>query len=171
MSAIKAVLRNEQRFYFAYGKKFLYFNDFNPENDDDMSINSVCVQDLDKDGISEILLEVSPSGDILILRYESDTVYGFVFRYRALIHLKKDGTYVFSNGAYSNYIYRLKFSKNTYTKTEMLCEDTDEPEGMWYRINGKNVTSADIDAYWEAFHKKEDATWTDWEVWKKKWLQ
>ena len=183
VSAIKAVIQNERQFYCGEDGSLLYLKDFNSSNylyltDDaqliytkgneaigEYSFDKVCVQDIDNDGLPEILIITEPVGDIFIFHYENDAVYEFTFPYRGMLNLKQDGSFA-SSGASSNYyIGMLKFDGSTCSYEELCVFDETDANNVQFRINGKNSTRSDVEIYINNFDEKEDALWIDWESW------
>ena len=125
-----------------------------------VEMNRWCVADMDSDGNSELLIELSNT-DILVLHRESDTVYGWEFPFRGMEQIKEDGTFISSGGAVVNFIEKLKFDGKNCSFIELCCMDMDEQDDSKriYRINGKASTEKEVEEYFEKQEAKKDVLW------------
>lgn len=174
--AIKQVLINQKEFICTENEKSVLLKDFDCQNylylsddkqfeytkDNQTAINKFtrfCQFDIDNDGINEVLLE-SKTSNILLLDYDDNTVNGYVFSYRSVLNLKKDGSFNTSGGAVTNYIGTLYISDGKCKYIELCCYDEYDLKNP-YRINNKKADKDAVNAYFNTYAKKENAEWFD----------
>lgn len=101
--------------------------------------------DLDKDGMDELVVKLSKTDDYAIIHYEDNVVYGYEYiPLRGFRDLKEDGTYYASDSAYTTYIYKIKFNKDTYIENIIMNYDKSNNKCI---INDENKTMDDCDKY------------------------
>lgn len=115
--------------------------------------------DMDRDGMDELVVHVSPYNDrCLILRYSNEDIYGYIVNIRSMIEVKKDGTCLQSSGAAVQYIARISFDENAY---EWLIEAVEDNSRGIYQINGENVTPENAEDYFQKWENKSDVEWIE----------
>lgn len=171
-TTIKEVVQNKKKFVNAETGQSIYLNDFRSDNylyvDNDgqyqytshggenvYSFESFCVLDMDGDGFPEVLIQTQESHR-LVLHYEDGTVYGFLFPFRGMKKLKKDGSFEGSGGAILNFLGSVVFSKGNVMYNELCFYD-----GMdhVYRVNKTAVSQETAEDYFRMQEKKENAEW------------
>ncbi len=172
--AVKQVLNNQKEFICTENDKRILLKDFDCQNylylsddkhfeytkDTQTAINKFtkhCQVDIDNDGINEVLLE-SETSNILLLDYADNVVNGYVFPYRAMLNLKKDGSFNTSGGTATNYIGTLNISAGKCEYIELCCYDDYDLKNP-YRVNNKKADKDAVNAYFNTYAKKEDAEW------------
>ena len=138
------VLRSELEYFDVELQKNMFLNDYWTYFSENvyggpMQINFTVV-DMDEDGVSEVVIMYDP-GELKVFRVEGGTVYGYDFSYRALMNLKKDGTFSWSNDAYSDGIGRQTFS-GTHTETIELANNGNQEKKEdvdWMELTEENV--------------------------------
>ena len=121
--------------------------------------------DLDRDGINELLVQYSLTGDILIIHWDSGLWRGYYAPLRQVLRLKADGTIYGSGGAAAGGYYRIEF-KNSQMKVIHLT-DYDETEGVddkgYYSVDGIVSNKSFYDSYIEeiALNENHDIVWAD----------
>jgi hypothetical protein len=114
------------------------------------------IVDIDGDGITEIILEIAPTSQKLILR---SNYYGWIsansFYNRAMLHLKVDGTFLSSGGASSGAVGRLCYS-GAEAEPEILF--------AWGILEGEtyyefNLQGEEAEIALQEFFEKEDVEW------------
>lgn len=151
------VLRNETKFIDEDGNE-VYLKDYKLSEDLPYVYEMHTWVDFDSDGQSELVVYVTPYGGMyLVFHIENDQVFCFEFVTRGMIDLKEDGTYIGSESAEINRYYSLNFKGSTYEETELAYKNGFEKE---FRLNGKNVTEEEVDAFCADFDKKEDVSWS-----------
>lgn len=117
--------------------------------------------DFDGDGNDEMVLYVTPDfGAYLVFHIYNGQVYGFEFTERALMDLKKDGSFMGSSGAGNTTYLALSFKDEKYELHE-LAYQYDMTEKKVYKINGKDVTAEEFDIFYEAFRNKPNVDWIE----------
>ena len=95
-------------------------------------------------------------GAYLIFHFYNNKIYGYVIGIRSLENLKKDGSFMGSNGADSSVYSKMSFEKDKYTiKEEAVNDGTNNV----YKINNKNVTVEEINEFVQNWNLKEDVTY------------
>ena len=144
MESCRKVLLSELEYFDVELQKNMYLKDYwiyFSENiyGGPMRIDFTVV-DMDGDGVPEVVILYDP-GELKVFRVEGGTVYGYNFGYRAMMNLKKDGTFSWSNGADSSGIGKQTFS-GTHTETIMLVDDGDQEtkeDVDWMELKEENI--------------------------------
>jgi len=162
MDMIKKIFKDN----YYYSEPFAY----NDEDYDYFKINFFTVVDMDNDNIPEIILETSMMGDVLVLYYYDEIIYGYTCPYRGILRLKKDGTFGFSSGAGDSGRGVLKFSSNECEYIEIWREiwdnnyDFNMHKEFYTRecyIYGDQVSEEKFDLFINGQVEAEDAEWYD----------
>ena len=77
--------------------KYRYY-DTQQDDSQKYKVQEYAEVDMDKDGNKEIVLQMS-SSDVLLLRNYQGDIYGYVFPFRGMKGIKKDGSFEGSSGA------------------------------------------------------------------------
>lgn len=118
--------------------------------------------DLDKDGVKELVIQLSKTNDYAILHYQDDTVYGYSYvPSRGFRDLKEDGTYSSSDSAYTTYISKMSFNKETYSSNIIMNYDKSTDTCT---INDESKDSSDCDNYILEQNKKESVKFLDFDL-------
>jgi len=159
MQAYKKVLTNEIKYFDTRARESIFFRDYCDNNNITATEIRFTVIDLDGNSVPEIVLEHNP-GVLIVLRFENGKIYGFLFDYRGMNGLKKDGSFNWSNSAFNSGIGRRTFS-GTNTNIVNLAEYSSGPDdnNVIYYINKIKVTEREFSTFQAAQDKKEDVEW------------
>lgn len=103
------------------------------------------VIDLDQDGITEVIVELTNNVDgwELVLRYYNGTVYGYGFGFRSMQTVYTNGVIWASSGALLSDAYTIQF--NGYKLTENLVDAaTAEEWQQWHKVQWHEFTQGSI---------------------------
>jgi len=118
MESYKAILQSEEEFFCIEEGKNVYLNQYDywcgDFPDAPLNVAQFTVMDLNDDEVPEVILERYYDGEKLVLHYSDGKIYGYTFVYRAMMQLKKDGTYNFSSGAADSGYGMLRFLSDAY---------------------------------------------------------
>lgn len=136
---------------------------FSPDSDY-AHIYQFAVLDLDGDGGSEVVLEISDvasdMGGYLVLRQVGGTVYGYPSGWRTFWSLKTDGTFLCSEWAGTKEsIVSLRFTDGGYEQVEHLTAEGEQFIFTAFTVEGRQVTEEEWQAAWDAQEQKSDAWW------------
>ena len=121
--------------------KFNYW--VNQFDDDVVAIDSYRVFDLDEDGYNEIVLYLLGNSK-LILHYEDNKVYGFMYFDRGIEAIYSSGMFSGSAGAAYGTFSTMSFDKDSFKVTHTLIWDNGK-----VIIDGKETTQEE---YWKYLH-------------------
>lgn len=114
--------------------------------------------DFDHDGIDELAVETtSLAGEYIVLHYENNQIFGYLVNYRAMLNLKKDGSFGGSSGASDVSYSTMSFNQNSYTITEIARYNDNTGE---YRIDGNDMSKEDVQTFMENWAELEGVVWT-----------
>ncbi len=99
------------------------------------------VIDLDGDGYNEIVLELTGNND-LILHYDDNKVYGFMYYDRGMQYIYTSGIFIGSSGASSSMYSTISFANETYEITDLVGWDGDT-----CYIEGREATDEEVIEY------------------------
>ncbi len=150
ISALSKVLTTSELFCFVEDGQPAYAEHIN-------SVRKICdtefpgplapvrftVVDLDQDGVTEVIVELTNNVDgwNLVLHYYNGTVYGYGFGYRAMQSIYANGVVFGSSGAFWSDAYTLQFSGYALTETPVDAETAGEPV-QWYEFTQANISTA-----------------------------
>ena len=150
ISALSKVLTSSELFCFVEDRQPTYAEHIN-------SVRKICdtefpgpltpvrftVIDLDQDGVTEVIVELTNNVDgwDLVLHYYNGTVYGYGFGYRAMQSIYANGVVFGSSGAYLSDAYTLQFSGYALTENPVDAGTAGEPV-QWYEFTQSNVSMA-----------------------------
>lgn len=150
ISALSKVLTSSELFCFVDDGQPTYTENVN-------SIRQICdtefpgpltpvrftVVDLDQDGVTEVIVELTNNVDgwDLVLHYYNGTVYGYGFGYRAMQSIYANGVVFGSSGAYLSDAYTLQFSGYALTENPVDAGTAGEPV-QWYEFTQSNISMA-----------------------------
>lgn len=126
-----------------------YVKQFAEDGIEEMLVQNVQVIDLDGDSVQELILQLTPVGNYLILHCEKELFYGWETVLRGFEELQTNGVYIGSGGAGANKWMTIQFDNGSW-REEVLAE---EDWGKYY-LHGKSVDEA-------AFRKQVDSYWTE----------
>jgi len=174
---LKEVFENKKTFLDTETQNYLYLDDYSSTNymypndediyeyikDADDSSERIEILrwaevDMDLDGNTELLLELSNS-NILVLHAHNEVVYGYAFPYRGMNGVKKDGTFQGSGSAADIYIGNLQFIEEQCVYNEICVIDELDLESPVYRIDKQNSTKEDVQTYIKNQEQKEEVLW------------
>lgn len=158
-SVLLSVLNSETSFVDESGNSFLLKN----YELDDTEIQAVAEKyafiDFDGDGTNELIAHLNPDyGAYIVFRIYNGKVYGFEFAERAMLNLKKDGTFIQSSGAANNSIAGIEFEGYKYKLAEKAYED--DAEGT-YRLNGEPSDDETVGKAFDEQDEKPSVNWTE----------
>ena len=175
---IKNVMLNKTKYYNTATKKMEYVKDFKytsfmnvdkngkcnyyeSGSDDPMKlkITSWCEVDIDKDQKQEVVLMCKDGTEIVF--NSEERVCGYVFPFRGLKGLKKNGLSASSGSAAETYIGTLKFdNENCFFEYTGISDGYEKR----YELNGKKVSKKEANKYINAFYDRQDdeVTWYEW---------
>lgn len=150
VSALSEVLISSELFCFVEDGQPTYAEHIN-------SIRKICdtefpgpltpvrftVVDLDQDGATEVIVELTNNVDgwDLVLHYYNGTVYGYGFGYRAMQSIYANGVVFGSSGAFWSDAYTLQFSGYVLTENPVDAGTAGEPV-QWYEFTQSNISMA-----------------------------
>ena len=153
-----AVLEDKQTFVYDGGEVTLshLLSDYKSD------INRYTLVDMDGDGQAELIVEFAVSYDRLVIRKDGASYYGFLFPYRRMSDIYRDGSCLWSESAFLTSCARLHFDGNRYVWTDLWSKDlkdSDEDEDRYY-VNGEQVSKEDFLA--ATAETPEEVEWFEW---------
>ena len=131
---------------------------WNSEAPEELVLNRLAVQDVDGDGVPELVMLFEELGwYYLIFHQEGETFYAVEFPIRWFEDLRQNGVYIGSGGAGSSWYYRMSFRDGVFEQQE-LGHREEWASGGEYELDGEAVTKADFDA-WLAENLAAGVTW------------
>jgi hypothetical protein len=121
---------------------------------DEYQLITFAIHDMDGDSIPEVILEYTPMGDRLVLRYDKGKIYGYDIAYRGLYDIRTDGTFRWSNSADNSGIGKLKF-----TSEELVTINLCSLNEARYFVNNKKVTEEAFNSFSDEHDAKEEVEW------------
>lgn len=147
------VLNSQAKFIDENNNKVL-FKDFKVTDTETAVEEKHAFVDLDNDKIDELVVYTTSSiKSYMIFHYENSNIYGYLIGVRSLENLKKDGSFIGSNGVDSREYLTMSFDKNKYTMNKEAIYDG---INKIYKIDNKDVTKDEIDAFISKFNDKSD---------------
>lgn len=136
---------------------------FSPDSDY-AAIYQFAVLDLDGNGKSEVILQISDvandMGGYLVLRQVGGTVYGYPSHWRTFWYLKTDGTFFYSYSAGNEEgLAVVRFTETGMELDKRVCGQGRQFEFDTFLINGQPVSHAEYEAAWDTQTQKPDAEW------------
>ena len=126
------------------------------------------VLDMDGDGVTEVVVELTEWEAFVVLISGGESVSGSEFSYRGMLDLKDDGTFTYSSGAMDNGVAVLSIRSGGTDELQMgylpLAECRSEDDGsvsFWLDGGAERTDEADYQAYITAQSAKLDAIWYD----------
>lgn len=174
---IAKVIENKSTYYNTELRKNLFLKDYSSTNymvqngdrkykyvydksdcDKTLEIKRWSESDIDMDDESEVLIEFNNS-NILVLDNMGNTVYSYVFPYRGMNSIKKDGSFQQSDSASSVKIGKVNFVKGECFYNEMCVSDELDEEKPIYRLNKKDCDKESVKSFLKKQEKKENILW------------
>lgn len=133
--------------------------------DEPVEFGKYRVVDLDGDGYNEIIIDI-PSTEALILHYEDDEVYGFMYPWLGVKTISTSGVMEGAEGGSHTMYSVMKFNKDTYTDTTIAESDYIRKEGKFvYYVEDESVS---LDEYTEYISSEKFTEkvpyWSDYEM-------
>lgn len=126
------------------------------------------VLDMDGDGVTEVVVELTEWEAFVVLCAAGDGVYGSEFAYRGMLSLKDDGTFTYSSGAMDNGVavltYRSGGTDSLQSGYLPLAECRQEADGsvtFWLDGGAEKTDEAGYQAFITQQSAKLDALWYD----------
>ena len=139
--------------------------------DDTITVNTTkfASADIDSDGTEEVILWLNINNiddyGFEILHNQNADIYGYTVPYRGLMNLKKDGTFIFSSGAFDSGIGKISFSETGYSIREQAYiqseYDSNNELNIQYFINDEPCSENDFINAVNAQDHKPDVEWYD----------
>ena len=131
---------------------------WNGEAPEELALNRLAVQDVDGDGVPELVMLFEELGwYYLIFHQEGEAFYAVEFPIRWFEDLRQNGVYIGSGGAGSSWYYRMSFRDGVFEQQE-LGHREEWASGGEYELGGEAVAKADFDA-WLAENLAAGVTW------------
>ena len=134
-----------------------------------VTVSKVCIIDLDRDGINEMVVWPSLNGDdsieavsvpgYLILRRQGDVVYGYNPPYRGFADLKADGTFEWSSSAFEGGNATMSFEVDRYELNYITWCDIYNESDARYFVEGRKATREEFLAACDAQDAKPEPIW------------
>lgn len=136
---------------------------FSPDSDY-AGIYQFTVLDLDSDGGSEVVLQISDVGNdmggYLVLRRVGGTVYGYPSNWRTFWNLKADGTFTYSAPAGNeDGTASIRFTETGMELDRLISGQGKQFEFDTFLIDGQPVSQREYEAALDAQDQKPDAEW------------
>lgn len=133
--------------------------------DEPVEFGKYRVVDLDGDGYNEIIIDI-PSTEALVLHYEDDEVYGFMYPWLGVKTISTSGVMEGAEGGSHTMYSVMKFNKDTYTDTTIAESDYIRKEGKFvYYVEDESVS---LDEYTEYISSEKFTEkvpyWSDFET-------
>lgn len=130
-------------------------------------IYQFAVLDLDGDGGSEVVLQISDvandMGGYLVLRQEGSAIYGYPSHWRTFWNLKTDGTFEYSYPAGNEGgVASVRFTGTGMDLDKRICGQGKQFTFDTFLVDGKPVSETEYNAAWDAQDQKPDAVWYLW---------
>lgn len=140
---------------------------------DSITLSKFAIVDLNRDGISELVLWPSIDGDdsleristlgYLVLHRTGDDVYVCSPSYRSFTDIKTDGTFRFSGSAMHNGYASLRFTDSDFSLNEItycdgVYDENNELKEVYF-VDNRSATREEFDAAMSALSAKPGVTW------------
>ena len=110
-------------------------------NDMVVAIYDYRVFDLDEDGYNEVMITLRGNNN-LILHYEGNKLYGFMYPERGMLNIYTSGIFESSSGAAYTTYSTMSFDKDLYKVTDVVGWENNE-----FFIEGKDATQEEVIEY------------------------
>lgn len=163
--AYRDVLLGKTAIFDSVSGKEFYIGQIQETINPDIPIEptSFSVVDMDMDEIEELILTlaISPSNTYgyLVLHYQEEVVYGYIFSQRSLSELKVDGTFWASAGAGDVSICSISFDKETYEINQFTYSESLAYPEMRYIVNHRESTESEFEEAIQQWSEKKNAEW------------
>ncbi len=150
-----SLLQNQQSFYSINRKTDCFLSDYNK------SIWKYSTVDMDSDKDPELAI-MFEDGNILILRKDSASIFGYDFGIHSMYQINDDGSFLW-NGDTGN-VYGcsvVEFSGDQYKTVELWRVENDESDSTAYYVNEKPVSKEEF----ETVSLESDAKSINWALW------
>lgn len=138
---------------------------------DDWNAVRFTVLDMDGDGVTEVVVELTEWEAFVVLCFAGEGVYGTEFPYRGMLSLKDDGTFTYSSGAMDNGVavltYRSGGTDSLQSGYLPLAECRQEADGsvtFWLDGGAEKTDEAGYQAFIAQQSAKLDALWYDYTI-------
>lgn len=129
-----------------------------------VAITKSALVDLDQDGVTEAVLQITLDGVpewLVILHTENGIVQGQTERYRTLKHIKADGTIHWTGGTITrDSVERMVFDPSYWTQDSLLRLE-EGIDGTTYFAGGSTVSQAEFEAAMQEHESQPDVQWVD----------
>lgn len=120
------------------------------------AMSKYALVDIDQDGATELVVEVTPSGDRIIVDVYNGVSTAYYLWLRSCNVIKKDGTSSWSSSAFENGTHKLSFSDGQVVFEDVIFRNS--VEGI-FLVNGKEVT---VDEFNEAVRLQDEKESVEW---------
>lgn len=157
--ALKSVLLNEETFLYVDNTAavFYTYNGYLKDikyNEGPMKTPQFTIIDLDGDDIPEVVLAIENYNGFVILKYKNNKVIGNYINYRSFAQLRKDGSFISSNGADHNMIGKIYFIGDS-----ILTEHKYKSEGNSYFLRDVPIEKDIWEKQWTLFMGLPEVDW------------
>lgn len=159
IQALKSVLLNEETFLYIDNTAARlyryngYLKDIN-YNESPMKTTEFTIIDLDGDDIPEVVLAIENYNGFVILKYKNNKVTGNYINYRSFAQLRKDGSFISSNGADHNMIGKIYFIGDS-----IITEHKYKSEGNSYSLRDIPIDKDAWEKQWTSFMDLPEVDW------------
>lgn len=128
----------------------------------DMRYTAFAYCDLDGDGSVELILcRAADDAEVWfdILHYRDGAVYLYERNYRALLRLKTDGTFRYSDGAANGGFGALRFEQSDTVTEPITWVESEDGTAVRYFVEGVPAGETEFDLAMEVQERKSDVVW------------
>lgn len=113
--------------------------------------------DIDGDSAKELLVQLQPSYDVMLIDKKDGMVTGYYLPIRTANEIKTDGTSSWSASAFTHGVHRIVIGEEL-TFEEVICYDNSEKK---FTVNGVPVTESECREALDRQNAKENVPWLD----------
>ena len=144
---------------------YKYYTDYNDEywNSyfEHFAVNKFTVLDMDSNNIPEVILDITPNNDIMVLYYYDSIVYCYTCIRTELYNLKKDGTFYWQNGWSVNGFDKFELINGIFERRTLAYFGSFSADIISYYISDKEVSDQEFGMFYYEQEQKENADWYD----------
>ena len=148
-----SILKGDRTFYLITWKSEIPLAELHS------SIDSFAEVDFDNDGTSELAVRLSNS-NVLILKNNNETVFGFMCRYQSMYQINTDGSFFWNTNAGNTYgCSIIEFSNKAYDIIELWRIEHGNNSDVSYFLKGIAVSEAEFQSKQQ---ESESIVWVEW---------
>ncbi len=150
-----SILKNRQSFYSANRQANIPLSSYGK------NIQKFSMIDMDADNNQEVAV-MFDDGNILILRKEGTSVFGFDFGLHAMYQINKDGSFLWNSDTGNTYgCSKLRFTGSKYETVELWRVENNESGSVMYYLNNNPVSKDDFESI-SVQSNRENINWNLW---------